>query len=176
MGRSGNLFAIEHEGVVPDILNLSKTLGNGLPLSAVVTSNALAKRAEEKNFLFYTTHANDPVLASVGLKVLQVVLRDNLVSRARKTGARLHATLWNMHARYECIGHIRGRGLMAGVEIVSDWKTKEADIEFGKRLSACMFELGLSATISARTTFSSCVRIAPPVTITNKELESLRRL
>src|ERR1700753_3921763 len=56
MGRSGDLFAIQHEGIVPDILTMSKTLGNGLPLSAVITSSAIAKVAEERNFLFYTTH------------------------------------------------------------------------------------------------------------------------
>lgn len=176
MGRSGDLFAIQHESVVPDILTLSKTLGNGLPLSATICSNAVARKAEERNFLFYTTHANDPLPASVGLKVLEIVLRDGLVEQARKSGARLHGALWDMHRRYGCIGDIRGRGLMAGVEIVSDRRTKTADVEFGKRLSARMFDLGLSATISARTTFSGCIRIAPPVTITSQELEEGLRI
>ncbi|KAF4462714.1 22-dialkylglycine decarboxylase [Fusarium albosuccineum] len=171
MGRSGHLFAIEHEGIVPDILTLSKTLGNGLPLSAVVASNSIAKQAEERNFLFYTTHANDPLPASVGLKVLEVVQRDNLVEEARKKGARLHAGLWELYHKYACIGDIRGRGLMAGVEIVSDRETKAADIGLGRRLSGRMMELGLSATISARTTFSGCIRIAPSVTISEEELE-----
>ncbi|KAF5009852.1 hypothetical protein FDECE_3947 [Fusarium decemcellulare] len=171
MGRSGHLFAIEHEGIVPDILTLSKTLGNGLPLSAVVTSNSIAKQAEERNFLFYTTHANDPLPASVGLKVLEIVQRDNLVEEARKKGARLHAALWELYHKYACIGDIRGRGLMAGVEIVSDRETKAPDIDLGRRLSSRMMELGLSATISARTTFSGCIRIAPPVTISEEELQ-----
>ncbi|KAJ3531351.1 hypothetical protein NM208_g8913 [Fusarium decemcellulare] len=176
MGRSGHLFAIEHEGVVPDILTLSKTLGNGLPLSAVVTSNLIAKQAEEQNFLFYTTHANDPLPASVGLKVLEIVQRDDLVEEARKKGDRLHAALWKLYHKYACIGDIRGRGLMAGVEIVSDREAKAADIDLGRRLSSRMMELGLSATISARTTFSGCIRIAPPVTILEEELEEGLRI
>lgn len=170
LGRCGDLFAIQHEGVVPDILTLSKTLGNGLPLSAVITSNEIAKVTEERNFMFYTTHANDPLPASVGRKILDTVLEGGLVQRSKIAGAQLHAGLHRLMDRYGCIGDIRGRGLMAGVEIVSDRETKAAAIDFGKKLSARMMELGLSATISARTTFSGCIRIAPPLTITNDEL------
>jgi 4-aminobutyrate aminotransferase-like enzyme len=170
LGRCGDLFAINYEGVVPDILTLSKTLGNGLPLSAVVTSNEIAKVAEERNFMFYTTHANDPLPASVGLKVLEIVLRDNLVARSKAMGEKLQAGLHHLMERYGCIGDVRGRGLMAGVEIVSNRETKAPAIEFGKKLSAKMMSLGLSASISARTTFSGCIRIAPPLTITDEEL------
>lgn len=170
LGRCGDLFAINYEGVVPDILTLSKTLGNGLPLSAVVTSNEIAKVTEERDFMFYTTHANDPLPASVGLKILEIVLRDNLVARSKSMGEKLQAGLRRLMERYECIGDVRGRGLMAGVEIVSDRVTKSPAIEFGKKLSARMMDLGLSASISARTTFSGCIRIAPPLTITDDEL------
>lgn len=172
LGRSGDLFAINHEGVVPDILTLSKTLGNGLPLSAVITSNNVAKVVEERGFLFYTTHANDPLPAAVGLRVLEIVLRDDLAERARIMGKKLHAGLCHLKERYGCIGDVRGRGLMAGVEIVSDRATKAPAIDLGKELSARMMELGLSASISARTTFSGCIRIAPALTITDDELAS----
>ena len=70
LGRCGNLFAIQYEVVVPDILSLSKTLRNRHPLSEVVTNNEIAAAVEELNFMFYTTHANDPLPVSVGLKVL----------------------------------------------------------------------------------------------------------
>jgi 4-aminobutyrate aminotransferase-like enzyme len=170
LGRCGDLFAINYEGVVPDILTLSKTLGNGLPLSAVVTSNKIAKVAEERNFMFYTTHANDPLPASVGLKVLEIVLRDDLVARSKAMGEKFQAGLHHLMERYGCIGDVRGRGLMAGVEIVSNRETKAPAVEFGKKLSAKMMSLGLSASISARTTFSGCIRIAPPLTITDEEL------
>ena len=171
LGRCGDLFAIQHEGVVPDILTLSKTLGNGLPLSAVITSNKIAQAAEEKGFLFYTTHANDPLPAAVGLKVLNIVLRDDLPARSRRLGQKLHAGLRLLQARYGCIGDVRGRGLMAGVEIVSDRVTKAAALDVGKRLSARMMDLGLSASISARTAFSGCIRIAPPLVMSDEELE-----
>ena len=86
IGRAGDMFAFTHwsedEGVVPDILTLSKTLGNGLPLSAVVTSNAIAEFSKQNGFLFYTTHVNDPLPAAVGDKVL---IADSRAFPARQT-------------------------------------------------------------------------------------------
>ncbi len=89
VGRTGLMFAFERDGVVPDILTLSKTLGAGLPLSAVMTGDAIAAEAAAKEFLFYTTHVNDPLPAAVGLKVLEIVQRDGLAERAKVMGARL---------------------------------------------------------------------------------------
>ena len=174
MGRCGSLFAIDHEGVVPDILTLSKTLGNGLPLSAVITSDKIAAGFKEKGFMFYTTHANDPLPAAVGLKVLEIVLRNEreVVRRAAAAGEILHEGLRRLMARYACIGEVRGRGLMAGVEIVKDRRvSKDAALDLGSRLSAKMMEMRLSATISARSTFSGCLRIAPPLTVSDEQLK-----
>src|SRR3954462_7261609 len=78
MGRTGTMFAFERDGVVPDILVLSKTLGAGLPLAAVMTTDEISRTADERGFLFYTTHVNDPLPAAVGLKVIEVVQRDGL--------------------------------------------------------------------------------------------------
>src|SRR5690606_19537108 len=100
MGRTGHLFAFERDGIVPDILTLSKTLGAGLPLSAVVTSAAIEERCHERGFLFYTTHVSDPLPAAVGLEVLEIVLRDGLVERARTAGARLANGLRELQRRY----------------------------------------------------------------------------
>ena len=115
IGRCGDLLASTHyEGVVPDILTLSKTLGNGIPLSAVVTSHEIERICTERDFCFYTTHVNDPLPAAVGDKVLEIVLRDDLVSNSRQMGKLLHQGLKQLQQRYHCIGDVRGRGLMAG--------------------------------------------------------------
>jgi 2,2-dialkylglycine decarboxylase (pyruvate) len=76
MGRTGTMFAFERDGVVPDILVLSKTLGAGLPLAAVMTTDKISQTSDDRGFLFYTTHVNDPLPAAVGLKVIEVVQRD----------------------------------------------------------------------------------------------------
>src|SRR6202022_2176795 len=73
MGRTGTMFAFERNGVVPDILVLSKTLGAGLPLAAVMTTDKISQTADNRGFLFYTAHVNDPLPAMVGLKVVEIV-------------------------------------------------------------------------------------------------------
>ncbi|TXD93118.1 aspartate aminotransferase family protein, partial [Mitsuaria sp. TWR114] len=70
IGRTGTMFACERDGVTPDILTLSKTLGAGIPLAAVLTTAEIEERCHERGFLFYTTHVSDPLPAAVGLKVL----------------------------------------------------------------------------------------------------------
>jgi 2,2-dialkylglycine decarboxylase (pyruvate) len=113
------MFAFERDGVVPDILTLSKTLGAGLPVAAVVTSSEIERVTHERSYLFYTTHVSDPLCASVALKVLDIVQRDQLHLRARTIGKRVKDGLLSLQARYKCIGEVRGRGLLLGVEIVS---------------------------------------------------------
>jgi 4-aminobutyrate aminotransferase-like enzyme len=171
IGRAGDMFAFEHEGVTPDILTLSKTLGNGLPLSAVVTSTQIADVAKQNGFLFYTTHLNDPLPAAVGLKVLEIVVRDNLVARSRAMGIKLQAGLHKLMSRYGSIGDVRGRGLLAAIEIVKDRETKAPATELGNRLAAKMMELGLSANLATIASFAGMFRIAPPVTISEENLE-----
>ena len=172
IGRCGSMFAsTDHEGVTPDILTLSKTLGNGLPLSAVVTSAEIEERCFEQGFLFYTTHVNDPLPAAVGLKVLEIVIRDGLVERARVAGLRLREGLLELKGKYGCIGDVRGRGLMAGIEIVGSRETKEPAHELGVALTDRSMELGLSANLSTMKSFGGVFRIAPPITITDEELE-----
>ncbi|HUA76432.1 MAG TPA: aspartate aminotransferase family protein, partial [Acetobacteraceae bacterium] len=112
LGRTGAMFAFEREGITPDILVLSKTLGAGLPLSAVMTSEAISDACDARDFLFYTTHANDPLPAAVGLKVLEIVVRDGLAARAEAMGARLAVGLQALKERYAWIGDVRGRGLL----------------------------------------------------------------
>ena len=102
IGRAGDLFALMHadNDVVPDVLTLSKTLGNGLPLSAVITMDAIATVCRDRGYLFYTTHVNGPLPAAVGLKVLDIVVRDDLVERLRRLGVRLRAALRELQTRY----------------------------------------------------------------------------
>ena len=171
IGRCGDLFAIDHDGVVPDILTLSKTLGNGLALSAVVTSHEIDRVAKEKGFFFYTTHLNDPLPAAVGDKVLEIVLRDNLVENSRARGRQLQEGLAKLKERYGCIGDVRGRGLMAGIEIVDDRVRKQPAIELGRKLADRMVDLGLWCQLSSHKSFAGVFRIAPPIVVTEAQIQ-----
>ncbi|MBV9137775.1 MAG: aspartate aminotransferase family protein, partial [Hyphomicrobiales bacterium] len=125
LGRTGTMFAFERDGVTPDILVLSKTLGAGLPLSAVMTSEAIGEECARRGFLFYTTHVNDPLPAAVGLKVLEIVERDRLPERAATMGAQLKKGLAELQSRHACIGDIRGRGLLLGLEFIDEAEGKK---------------------------------------------------
>lgn len=169
LGRTGRLFDCEHDGMVPDFVTLSKTLGAGLALSAVITTPEIEDKCFDKKFHFYTTHASDPLPAAVGLKVIEIILRDRLADRARIAGERLKAGFDSLMQRYEAIGDVRGRGLMMGVEVVKDRRTKTPDPELAGRVMARCLELGMSTSV-VRGGWG-IFRIAPPITITDDEID-----
>ena len=171
LGRTGTMFAFERDGIVPDILTLSKTLGAGLPLAAVLTTDEIEEQAHERGFLFYTTHVSDPLPAAVGLKVVEIVIRDQLAARAEQAGARLRAGLGELRDRYDCVGDVRGRGLLVGMEIVADKESKKPAPELGAAITRRCFDLGLSMNIVALPGMGGVFRIAPPLTITDAELD-----
>ncbi|MFC9898033.1 aspartate aminotransferase family protein [Nocardia sp. NPDC127579] len=168
--RTGSWYAFERDGVVPDILTLSKTLGAGLPLAAVVTSAELEIRAHERGFLFFTTHVSDPLVAAVGNTVLDVLVEDGLDERARALGAVLRNGLSDIATRHQVVGDIRGRGLLAGLELVLDRTTKQSSDELGARVTGRCLELGLHMNIVQLPGMGGVFRIAPPLTATEDEL------
>lgn len=171
IGRTGTMFAFQRDGVTPDILTLSKTIGAGLPLSAVMTTADIEEAAHDKGFLFYTTHVSDPLPAAVGLAVLDVVEEEKLVERAQYLGARLFDGLSRLKQRYECVGDVRGRGLLLGVEIVKDRKDRVPDHQLGAAIAAEAFRRGLSMNIVKLPGMGGVFRIAPPLTISEEELD-----
>lgn len=171
LGRTGLLFACERDGVTPDILTLSKTLGAGLALAATITTDEVEAAAHQAGFLFYTTHVSDPLPAAVGLKVVEIVLRDRLTEGAELRGKRLADGLDGLMARHDCVGDVRGRGLMQGVEIVADSTTKEPAPALGTAITGRCLELGLSMNIVNMPSLSGVFRIAPPLTVSDDEID-----
>ena len=169
LGRTGHLFACERDGVVPEYLTLSKTLGAGLPLAAMLTTPEIEDVAAERGFLFYTTHASDPLPAAVGLTVIEVILRDRLADRARVLGERLKTGLLALQQRYDCIGDVRGRGLLLGLDLVKDRRTRAPDPELAQRVARECLELGMMTSV-VRGGFG-IFRIAPPLTVEAGEID-----
>ena len=171
VGRTGHMFAFQRDGVTPDIMTLSKTLGAGLPLAAVMTSPKVEEKAHEKGFLFYTTHVSDPLPAAVGVTVLDVVERDGLVEQAVARGKRLKDGLLSLQQRYEQIGDVRGRGLLLGLEFVADRRTKAPDNALGGRVMREAMKRGLSMNIVNLPSMGGVFRIAPPLTVSEAEID-----
>ncbi|MGW4488070.1 aspartate aminotransferase family protein [Amycolatopsis sp. NPDC004368] len=168
--RTGTWYAFERDGVVPDILTVSKTLGAGLPLAAVLTSAEIEQEAHERGFLFFTTHVSDPLVAAVGNTVLDVLQRDRLDERARTLGAFLRRGLEEIAARHDVVGDIRGRGLLVGLELVTDRETKASSDELGTLVTRRCLELGLHMNIVQLPGMGGVFRIAPPLTATEEEI------
>ncbi|MBK5566458.1 aspartate aminotransferase family protein [Ensifer sp. SSB1] len=171
IGRTGHMFAFQRDGVTPDILTLSKTLGAGLPLAAVMTTAEIEQKAHESGFLFYTTHVSDPLPAAVGVTVLDVIERDGLVEQAIARGERLREGLRSLQQRFECVGDIRGRGLLLGLEVVADRQTKAPGFELGARVMEEAMRRGLSMNIVKLPGMGGVFRIAPPLTVTPQEID-----
>ncbi len=171
LGRVGSLFAFEQHDVVPDILTLSKTLGAGLPLSAVITSEAIEADTAAKGFLHFTSHVSDPLPAAVGRAVLRTVVAEDLAGRAVSLGARLRDGLTELQQRHEPIGDIRGTGLMLGVDLVRDRDTREPDEKYGTAVTERCLQLGLAVNIVKFPGLGSVLRIAPPLTVGTDEID-----
>ncbi|GAA2908833.1 aspartate aminotransferase family protein [Streptosporangium fragile] len=171
LGRTGAMYAFERDHVVPDILTLSKTLGAGLPVAAVITTEEIEEVCHSRGFLFYTTHASDPLAALVGLTVLRVVEREELVQRAAALGERLRARLLELQQRHEVIGDVRGRGLLQGVELVTDRATKRPAERLGQAVTAACLRRGLHMNIVQIPGMGGIFRIAPPLTLGDSELD-----
>src|SRR5947207_6385989 len=169
LGGTGDLFACERDHVVPDFLTLSKTLGAGLPLAAVLTTPEIEDVCHDRGFLFYTTHASDPLPAAVGLKVLEIVIRDKLTERARSLGEYLRDGLRSLQQRHECIGDVRGRGLLVGLDLVHDRATKAPAPELAHRVARTCLELGMMTSVVRGGL--GIFRIAPPITISKEEID-----
>ncbi|KAB8165828.1 aminotransferase class III-fold pyridoxal phosphate-dependent enzyme [Streptomyces sp. 3MP-14] len=172
LGRTGQLYAFERDGVAPDILTLSKTLGAGLPVAAVVTSPAIEEVCHERGFLFFTTHVSDPLAATVALTVLDVVERDGLVERAARLGGLLRDRLLGLRDAFEVVGDVRGRGLLQGIELVTDKESRAPADALGQAVTAACLERGLHLNIVQLPGMGGIFRIAPPLTATEAELHT----
>ncbi|WP_344922266.1 aspartate aminotransferase family protein [Plantactinospora mayteni] len=172
LGRTGAMYAFERDGVAPDILTLSKTLGAGLPVAAVVTTAEIEQVCHERGFLFYTTHVSDPLAAAVALTVLDVIERDDLVARAARLGEQLTGRLLALRDSYEVVGDIRGRGLLQGVELVRDKASRAPADALGKAVTSACLERGLHMNIVQLPGMGGIFRIAPPLTISDDELHT----
>jgi 2,2-dialkylglycine decarboxylase (pyruvate) len=164
-GRCGTWFDIEHYGVEPDMMVVSKTAGNGYPAAAVVASRRVAAALEQSRFMHLSSHQNDPLAAAALLAVIDIVERDKLVEHSRAMGEHFLSALHALKRRRRCIADVRGRGLMIGVEL-APVDAGGADIAFA---AAMLCERrGLHLTFSY---FEPVLRIIPPLTITRAEID-----
>lgn len=169
-GRTGDHFwGFECHGVTPDIVTMAKGIGNGCPLAACVTRPDIAQAMTQA--IHFNTFAGNPVSMAQGLATLDVLEQDNVQGHAKEVGNRLLDGLRTLQQSHPLIGDVRGRGLMVGVELVSDPVSKTpASAETGKVFERAR-ELGV--LVGKGGFFGNVLRIKPPMCITAEDVDFL---
>ena len=169
-GRTGtHYWGFESQGVIPDIVTMAKSIGNGAPLAAVVTTPAIAKALTGR--IHFNTFGGNPVVSAIGRAVLEVIDREKLQENSLRIGAHLKAGFQKLAQKHPLIGDVRGLGLMLGVELVKDRQTKEpAAAECAAVFETCK-DLGL--LIGKGGFWSNTLRIKPPMIITRADADFL---
>jgi 2,2-dialkylglycine decarboxylase (pyruvate) len=173
LGRLGTMYGFEAYGVVPDFLVLSKTLGGGIPIGAVVTSAAIEETCHERGFVHVTSHVSDPLPAAAARAVLDIVRSEDLPGRAARAGERLAAHLTELKDRHEAVGDVRGMGLLQGIELVEDRDSRRPAEALGLALTEECERRGLSINLVRGGTggAANCLRMAPSLTVTDDEID-----
>lgn len=166
--RTGRMFAIEHWGVEPDAVISAKPVASGLPMGILVAKSELMESWSTPAHLF-TTEAN-PVACAAAIATLNVIEKEGLVARSARLGNVVMKRFWEMEERYDIIGSVRGRGLLIGVELVKDRKTKEPARAEAMKVCWRAWEKGLVMISFGRN--GNVLRIAPPLTIGEGELDT----
>ncbi|PYN78856.1 MAG: aspartate aminotransferase family protein [Candidatus Rokuibacteriota bacterium] len=172
-GRTGRWFAVEHDGIVPDLMTVAKGITSGyVPLSAAIArgrlADAFADDATQEN-VHPGTYAAHPVACAAALANIKIIEQDNLVANAATMGVRLLDGLQHAVGKRRIVGEVRGRGLMVCVELVEpDGSGRPLDKERVARLDRKAWDRG--AIVYAR---GQVVRLAPPLCITREEVDTL---
>jgi len=163
MGRTGKMFAMEHYGVVPDIIALAKGIASGMPLGATIARTEIMDWEAGSHA---STFGGNPVSCQAALTTIRL-LEQGVMANAAAQGERMIAQLRDLQKAYECMGDVRGKGLMIGVEFVKDRNTKERAGEWRNRVVRKAFEKGLLLLGCGDNT----VRFCPALTVTEEEVD-----
>lgn len=166
LGKTGRFFAFEHDGVAPNIVTLGKALGGGiLPVAAVIAHKDLDVCGDFA--IGHYTHEKNPVTARAALTTLEIIKDEGLVARAAELGGHALQRLTEFGETSAIVGDVRGRGLLFGVEIVSDKSAKTPGNDLAEQIYYKCLDVGLSFKIS-----QGCVlTLSPPLTIEKSDLD-----
>jgi 4-aminobutyrate aminotransferase-like enzyme len=171
-GRTGGKwFGIEHWGVQPDIITAAKGMANGSPIGATIATPEIADSLEG---LTISTFGGNPISTCAAKATIDFIESENLIENARLVGGYLCERLQELSEKYPVIGDIRGMGLMQGVELVKDRKTKVPAVEEIRQLMDLTRENGL--IIGKGGLYGNVLRISPPLTISRSDVDEAIRL
>ena len=174
IGRTGQMFAFEESGIIPDVITVSKAIGGGLPLSVMLYTEELDQWSPGAHA---GTFRGNQLAMAAGTATLRFIRQEQLPQLVQKTGSQLLTRLRQLKGEFDWIGDVRGRGLMLGMEIVSPTSSESpppADGALAKRFQRACLERGLIVELGGR--HSATVRFLPPLIITEKEIEHVAEI
>ena len=168
-GRTGRMWGIEHSGVAPDIMTVGKGMGSGFPVSGVLLSEELG-RSEPfgKPSASSSSYGGNPLAAVAVAETLRTIEREGLVENSAIVGAFMLERLMHLKQKYEFVGDVRGKGLLIGLDLVRDRKTKEM---LGRSITETIFKEALKRGLLVMGYFPR-MRINPPLVITREQAEA----
>lgn len=166
LGKTGRMFACDHDGVVPDILVLGKALGGGiLPISAVLCRPELDVAGDYA--LGHYTHEKNPVTARAALTTIEIIEDERLVENASRVGAHALERLVDMKSRHSLIGDVRGRGFLIGIDLVENRETKAPASDAAEAVLYAALDKGLSF----KTTMGNVLTLTPSLATSQQDMD-----
>ncbi|HEV8266648.1 MAG TPA: aspartate aminotransferase family protein [Thermoanaerobaculia bacterium] len=161
-GRTGKMWGVDHDGIVPDVMTMGKGVGGGFPLSAVVSTEGHTKAKPFSNPSgSSSSYGGNPLASAAGLASLEIITSENLVENSARVGAAMLKRLEALKEKYRIVGDVRGKGLLLAVELVKDRQTKEL---LSKDVTKELFQECLRRGLVAMS-YSPAIRINPPLNI-----------
>ncbi len=164
IGRTGKMFAAEHWGVRPDIMTLAKGLGSGLPIGLVVAKKTIMEKW--KRGAHGNTYGGNPLCCAAALATLDLVQRE-YAANAAQVGAYFQARLRDLQKEFECIGDVRGKGLMIGAELITDRASRKPAAALCQRVLTRAYHNGLILLACG----TSTVRFIPPLMVGREHVD-----
>ena len=168
LGKTGDRFAFEHEGVIPDIITLAKHFGGGICISSVTTSAEIEERVVADEFIVTHSHSNDPLACAAGTATLDVLEQEDLAAKARERGDYLNSKLNQLAERFRIVGDVRGRGLLQGIELVRDRASKEPATTEGGEIAQRCLDAGLIFSVRRE---GAVLRFVPPASTSEDQID-----
>ena len=168
LAKLGTMWASEQEGVTPDIFTISKHFGGGIAISAAITTDAIEARAVDTGLVVAHSHSNDPLTCNAAIASLDIILEEGLTEVAAQLGRYWRGHLRQLQERHELVGDVRGRGLLQGIELVTDRETREPAYRQGQEIGRRCLENGLICSVRRG---GSVLRFVPPFTTTEAQMD-----
>ena len=172
LGKTGKLFGYQHEaGVDPDIITISKHFGGGIPISAVCSTAPVAQAAVDHGYFATRSHATDPLACAAGEESLNIVVEEDMAGRAARIEKRIRRAFKQMAKEFPLIGDVRGRGVLLGIELVTDRRKKTPANKETQAIFEHCLDAGLIFQVRGVRKLKNVIRLVPPMTTTDAEVD-----